>query len=1442
MNSTKEKSFIEVFPKIDFSTELKNTFRHIRVNKIQRFSEQSLIKIYAFSNILLNELNIKKGLKFVEDGYDNQYNIELELQYLYEDSFSSVFNEYYENYLNTLNQKSPVSAIILRNSKMNVNDEKKRVELFVENDKLFLLKNKNIDTELNNIIEKRFNQSYKVRFKPLSLEKTVNSKKWNKEKISEEKVIMEYKPKTTQPKEKKSFGGRKKIKVKKDMEITGFIRDSIVQEEEIVIAGSVLNVEDRDTKSGKKLLIFDLYDGTSAVTIKIFSTPEFYEDNLKNLVKKGNGVIVGGKVIYDNFSNELTVMASEIDAHEIVRTVRVDNRAEKRVELHCHTKMSKMDGIASSKDLINRAKEYGHKALAITDHGVVQAFPDACDAAEKAGVKLLYGVETYIVDDLETIVKNSKNQNINSEYVIFDIETTGFHNRTCKIIEIGAVKFSNGEVTDKFSALINPLEKLPQEIIELTKITDDMLENEPTIDVVLPKFIEFIQGTTLVAHNANFDVNFINKNYKDLFNEDLDLSYIDTVTMSQLLITKIKNYKLNTISAFLGISLDNHHRAVDDAEACASIFKYLLEEIDKLNKDNENDINIQTFDELNNYACNFLDKKRLRSSHAIIFAKNYTGLRNLYELISKAHIDYFYRTPRIPKSVLNEFREGLILGSACEAGELYKAILENRPFNTYKPILDYYDYYEVQPLGNNQFLIDNGVCTETELIEINKEIIELGDRQKKLVVATGDVHFLDKEDNIYRSIILDAEKFKDADRFIPLYYRTTEEMLEEFSYLDEEKAFEIVVTNTNKVADLCEDILPVPKGTFPPLMPKADEELTEIVYNKAHKVYGNPLPEIVEKRIKRELDSIIKNGFSVMYIIAQKLVWKSLEDGYLVGSRGSVGSSFVATMSDITEVNPLQPHYFCEKCQYTDFDSDIVKEYLGTSGCDMPDKKCPNCETMLKKDGHDIPFETFLGFDGDKEPDIDLNFSGEYQARAHAYTEELFGTGFVFKAGTIGTLADKTAFAYVAKYFEKREKPTRNAEISVFKDKLTGIRKSSGQHPGGLMVVPSDNSIFNFCPVQRPANDMKSNVVTTHFDYHSISGRLLKLDILGHDVPTILRRLQDLTNVDPTTIDIGDKKIMKLFVSPEPMGVTCDDIKCNTGSLGLPEFGTNFVRKMVLDTKPSTFSELVRISGLSHGTDVWLNNGQDLVNNGIATLKEIIPTRDDIMVYLILHGVDNLESFVIMEGVRKGKGLKPEQEETMRKHGVPEWYIDSCKKIKYMFPKGHAVAYVMMTVRIAFYKLYYPEAFYTATLSEKYDDVDYATMCTGKEQALKTMESLRALGNDMSKTDADKITALELIYEMYARDIEFMPIDIYKALPTKFLLLDGKLMPPLCTISGLGENAGETLVQAREEAEFETIDDFRERTKISKTVIDNMKELGLFNGIPESKQVSLFEM
>ncbi|MFV0520629.1 MAG: PolC-type DNA polymerase III [Lachnospirales bacterium] len=1438
MIETMSKSFTDVFSKNDFNSEIKNTVKHIKVNKLQHVKGENLLRICGVSDFLLNENKINTALEEITNFYGNSLKIQLDLKYNMQEDFNEIFDDFIKNYIKSLKDTMPVCATILKKCVYTVDEEKGRIYFKGEDSKFFLLKHRNIDLNLKEILLNRFNKYFEIIFVNNDENKDKSFEKWDKKRKTENVRVVDYIEPVVVSNGLSEQGKFKRSKFKKlkhtdNLEVTGFIENSIILDEIIVIAGEVVTVETRDTKSGKKLIIFDVLDETSAVTVKTFTTPELYEERFKNMVKKGNGVIIGGKVIYDEFSNELSIMADEIDEFPIVRIPRFDERVDKRVELHCHTNMSDMDAIASVDDIFKRAKDFGHTAVAITDHGVVQAFPHAGDMAKKTGVKALYGVEGYIYDDLEIIAKNIKGQTLNSEFVVFDIETTSLYNRMGKIIEIAGIKVKDGKLLEEFQAFVDPLEPLSDITTELTNITDDMVKGQDTIEIVLPKFLEFIGNAILVAHNSSFDVNFINKFHKDIYNKDLDLTYIDTVTFSQCFVKGVKNYKLNTVADFFGVSLENHHRALDDTKACANIFLELLKFAEEQGLSN--------IEELNKYAQNNIEQKYLRASHIIVFAQNYVGLRNLYELVSKAHIEYFFRRPRFPKSVLSKFREGLILGTACEAGELYKAIFRHMPYNAYKGLLDYYDYYEVQPLGNNQFLIDKGECTKEDLIEVNKDIINYGEKLNKLVVATGDVHYLDKRDNIYRSIVLDALKMPDCDKYIPLYYRNTDEMLEEFYYLEEKKAYEIVVTNTNKVADMLEDILPVPNGTFPPLMPKADEDLTKIVYDKAFKVYGDPLPKIVKDRIERELGSIIKNGFSVMYIIAQKLVWKSLEDGYLVGSRGSVGSSFVATMSDITEVNPLQPHYFCKNCQYTDFDSEVVQSYLGSSGCDMPDKECPKCGAMLSKDGHDIPFETFLGFDGDKEPDIDLNFSGEYQARAHAYTEELFGEGFVFKAGTIGTLADKTAYAYVSKYFEKREKKTRNAEINFIKDKLVGIRKSSGQHPGGLMVVPSDNSIYNFCPVQRPANDMKSNVITTHFDYHSISGRLLKLDILGHDVPTILRRLEDLTGVDPRTIDIGDKSLMKLFLSPEPMGVTCEEIACNTGSLGLPEFGTNFVRKMLLDTKPDTFAELVRISGLSHGTDVWLNNGQDLVQSGTATLKEIIPTRDDIMVYLILQGVEDLTAFIIMESVRKGKGLSQEQEEIMVANNVPRWYIDSCKKIKYMFPKGHAVAYVMMSVRIAFYKLYHPAAFYAATLSEKYSDIDYSTMCVAKESVFALLNSLNAL-KDVSQTEKNKITALELIYEMLARGIKFTPIDIYKAECTRFIIVDGQLMPPLCTISGLGENAGETLVNARIEGEFKTLEDFRNRTKISKTVIQVMIDTEVLKGIPETNQVSLFEL
>ncbi|MCL2416132.1 MAG: PolC-type DNA polymerase III, partial [Defluviitaleaceae bacterium] len=920
---------------------------------------------------------------------------------------------------------------------------------------------------------------------------------------------------------------------------------------------------------------------------------------------------------------------------------------------------------------------------------------------------------------------------------------------------------------------------------------------------------------------------------RKLLKHEVINTYICTVELARAMFPNLHNHKLQTIAKHLNVQLLNHHRACDDAEALAQIFMICVQ-----NLQNEN---IHDLEGLNRMAATHIDIKHQRSNHGIILAKNQTGLRNLYELVSKAHIDYFHRSPRMPKSQILSHRDGLILGTACEAGELYAAVRQNRSQEEIENIAAFYDYFEIQPTGNNMFLIDNGEIKDIAgLQEINRRIYELGKQLGKPTVATCDVHFMDSQDEVYRRIIMAGQGFKDADNQAPLFFRTTEEMLEEFSYLGAEIAFEVVVDNTNLINDMIEDILPIPKGTFPPKIPGADEDLRDMTMERAKKIYGNPLPEFILTRINRELESIIKNGYAGMYIVAQKLVQKSLDNGYLVGSRGSVGSSFVATMAGITEVNPLSPHYHCinPDCYFTDFDSEHVLPFAGGSGCDMPDRNCPNCNSQLKKDGHDIPFETYLGFDGEKEPDIDLNFSGEYQAQAHIDCEELFGEGYVFRAGTIGTVAEKTAYGYVKKYLDERQHKVRGAEINRLVLGCTGIKRTTGQHPGGLVIVPNGKSIYEFTPVQRPANDSKSDIITTHFDYHSIEGRLSKLDILGHDVPTIIHMLHDATGIDPKDVNLGDKDIISLFNSPRKLGVTEQDINCKTGSLGLPEFGTGFVRQMLQETRPTTFAELARISGLSHGTDVWTNNGQELIKQGTATLKEIIPTRDDIMVYLINKGVAKSDAFKIMEKVRKGKGVSDEEEAIMQAANVPKWYIESCRKIKYMFPKGHAVAYVMMTMRIGYFKIHHPKAFYAASLSVKSDEVDYDIMCQGREKAAAEMRRINQSGQQLTQKDKSRISILELIDEMYARGINFTPLDLYVSHTNKFLITDDGIMPPLCTITGLGETNAK-MIKAERGNKFYSIEDFKTRTKTTKTVIELLKQNGVLSGIPETDQMDL---
>ena len=1217
------------------------------------------------------------------------------------------------------------------------------------------------------------------------------------------------------------------------------IRDIAGEMGEVTIRGQIINTDSRLLKSGKTIVIFDVTDFTDTITVKLFAREEMLEDINKAVVKK-NFIKLRGMTTIDKFDGELTIgSVVGIKKCEDFTGKRNDNSLVKRIELHCHTKMSDMDGVSNVADIIKRAKKWGMPALAVTDHGCVQAFTEASHSLDKNDpFKVIYGVEGYLVDDTKQLVENSRNQSFDDPYVVFDIETTGFSPLSDRIIEIGAVKVVNGTITDKFSTFVNPDIPIPFRIEQLTSINDSMVLPAPKIDKVLPDFLKFCEGCALVAHNASFDVSFIAHNAEEL-GLPFDPTVLDTVTLARILLPQLNRYKLDTVAKALNVSLENHHRAVDDAGATAEIFVAFL----KMLKERD----IFTLDELNKLSE--LDEegiKKLPTYHIIILAKNDVGRVNLYRLVSWAHINYFHRVPRIPKSVLAKYREGLIIGSACEAGELFQAVVRGVPDSELGRIVNFYDYLEIQPIGNNAFMIrneDSSVQNEEDLRDLNRRIVRLGEQFQKPVCATCDVHFLDPEDEVYRRIIMAGKGFKDCDEQAPLYLRTTEEMLEEFAYLGPDKAQEVVVTNTRFIADQCELIFPVRPDKCPPVIENSDETLRNICYNRAHELYGEELPEIVVERLERELNSIISNGFAVMYIIAQKLVWKSNEDGYLVGSRGSVGSSMVATMSGITEVNPLSPHYYCPKCHYSDFDSEEVKKYSGMSGCDMPDKECPVCGTMLKKDGHDIPFETFLGFKGDKEPDIDLNFSGEYQSHAHDYTEVIFGKGQTFRAGTIGTLADKTAYGYVKNYYEERGDRKRNCEINRIVQGCVGVRRTTGQHPGGIVVLPVGEEIYSFTPVQRPANDMTTTTVTTHFDYHSIDHNLLKLDILGHDDPTMIRMLQDLTGLDPVKdIPLDCKEVMSLFQSTEALGITPDDIGgCPLGALGVPEFGTDFAMQMLLDAKPKYFSDLVRIAGLAHGTDVWLGNAKDLILSGQATIQTAICCRDDIMVYLIQKGMEEGLSFTIMESVRKGKGLKPEWIEAMLAHDVPQWYIDSCLKIKYMFPKAHAAAYVMMAWRIAYCKVFYPLAYYAAFFSIRASAFSYEIMCQGRDKLEYFLADYKKRADTLSKKEQDTLRDMRIVQEMYARGFTFTPIDIYKAKAKDFQIIDGKLMPSLSSIDGMGDKAAEGVVDAVKDGVFLSREDFCNRTKVSKTICDLMGDLGLLGDLPQSNQLSLFD-
>ena len=1501
-----EKRFFDVFPKLKLDKQSNELFEQVTVEKVSATKSRDFVRVSISCDYLIPKETIYKVEKEIKKQFFDRHQVTIKLyehfhlseQYTPE----NLMKEYGASILQELKEYSPVEYNIFKSAQITY-PEQNKVLLTVEDTVLARSK----APELIRIMEKVLVERCGLKVECLMdyIEKQggkykeeddikisrqireITARAFGGENTGEpqaEAAVQEEAPekkKAEEPRQEVKKGGNRKefshqgkgsgdfrraikrsdnpdVIYGRDFEEDAIPIEEIMGDMEAVIRGKIIREDAREIKNERTILMYDITDFTDTITFKMFVHNDQVAE-VKADLKMGAFIKLKGIAAIDAYDKELAIgSVSGIKKIPDFTTSRSDNSARKRVELHCHTKMSDMDGVSEAKDIVKRAYKWGHPAIAITDHGVVQAFPDANHVwedlwkAEKARriengdenpdkqdfFKIIYGMEAYLVDDLQEIVTNEKGQDFSGTFVVFDIETTGFSPVSNRIIEIGAVKVVNGEITDRFSTFVNPQVPIPFRIEKLTSINDSMVMDAPLIETVLPEFLDFCQDAILVAHNASFDMSFIKENVQRL-HLNREFTYVDTLGIARVLLPNQAKHTLDAVCKTLGISLENHHRAVDDAEATAQMFVKMIPMLKEQGATKLADVNAMGEDSKEVV-------KRLPSYHAIILAQNNVGRENLYRLVSASHLDYYSKRPRVPKSFLMKHREGLILGSACEAGELYRALLEDKPESEIARLVDFYDYLEIQPLGNNKFMIEServpSINSMEDIMNINRRIVALGEEFQKPVVATCDVHFLDPEDEVYRRIIMAGKGFEDADDQAPLYLRTTEEMLAEFEYLGSDKAEEIVITNTNKIADRIDVMSPVRPDKCPPVIPDSDKTLKDICYRRAHELYGDELPQIVQDRLEKELHSIISNGFAVMYIIAQKLVWKSVEDGYLVGSRGSVGSSLVAFMAGITEVNSLAAHYRCPKCRYYDFDSPEIKEHAGNAGCDLPDKTCPRCGEPLIKDGFDIPFETFLGFKGDKEPDIDLNFSGEYQSKAHKYTEVIFGAGQTYRAGTIATLADKTAFGYVKNYYEERGKRKRTSEINRIVLGCTGVRRSTGQHPGGIIVLPVGEDINSFTPVQHPANDMTTDIVTTHFDYHSIDHNLLKLDILGHDDPTMIRMLQDLTGIDPTTIPLDDKQVMSLFQNTSALGITPDQIDgCPVGSLGVPEFGTDFVIQMLLDTKPQSLSDLIRISGLGHGTDVWLGNAQTLILEGTADISHCICCRDDIMIYLISKGVDSALSFTIMESVRKGKGLKPEWEEAMTAQGVPDWYIASCKKIKYMFPKAHAAAYVMMAWRIAYCKINYPLAYYAAYFSIRASAFSYEIMCQGQKHLEDVMREYKKRGDSLTNKEKDSLKDMKIVQEMYARGFEFTPIDIFQAHSRNFQIIDGKIMPSLSSIDGLGDKAADAIVEAAKDGPFLSKDDFRMRTKASKTIIDLMSELGILGDLPESNQISLFD-
>ena len=1505
------KLFFEVFPELNMDKEMSSLFEDTMIEKVvMKQAERRLIisllskhlisrpKIVQVEDIICGHLFRGRGYKvIIDDHYElsSQYNTRT-LTEVYKDSI-----------LYDVEKISHVGYRLLKRAEWYYADD--IITLAMEDSKLSKSHSIGIKKYLEETYKKRFGMDIKVGFDYTESDKemlrraneqkmkleieailsnvhedadlTLDGKSVDKKKLvgeGKKDAPAEKKAPAQDEKPKETFAARRKKYTSNDPDVFygrdcegELVKISTLVDGigEVCIHGQLIKMEEKVLRNGKTLFICNITDFEDTIAFKIFASEDdapVYKDELK----EGSFYRLKGVPLYDTFSKELNIASVRGIKHiPDFRVPRVDTSLEKRVELHMHTVMSEMDSVVDIEKIVKRANDWGHPAIAITDHGVAQAFPIAAHAkGMKDGFKLIFGCEGYFVDDLKNLVINPKGQDLNTEYIVFDIETTGLSQKKNKIIEIGAVKIKDGEEIDRFSEFINPEEPIPYSIEQLTSITDEMVMHAPTVDVILPKFLEFCGDDIVVAHNAAFDTGFIKKNARDL-GMKFDNTIMDTMTLSHVLLPELGKFTLDRVCKALNVKNEHHHRAVDDANATAKIFVKLYEMLVERGVKTVEDVN-----ELGSASDDTI--KKGRTYHGIILAKNEIGRVNLYRLISEAHVRYFNRRPRMPMSMINKYREGLILGSACEAGELFRAVVDDAPDEEIARLVNFFDYLEIQPIGNNEFMTrkKENPCTIEDLQNYNKRIVELGRLFNKPVVATCDVHFLDPEDSIYRAIIMKSKGFEDAVNQPPLYFRTTEEMLAEFEYLGSEKAREVVITNTNLIADMVEYMDPVRPDKAPPIIENSDETLTNICYEKAHKIYGPDLPEVVVERLERELHSIISNGFAVMYIIAQKLVWDSNDHGYLVGSRGSVGSSFVATMAGITEVNPLSAHYICPECHFVDFDSELVKSYSGMSGCDMPDRDCPRCGHPLIKEGHDIPFETFLGFKGDKEPDIDLNFSGEYQSCAHAYTEVLFGKGKAFRAGTVTTVADKTAYGYVYNYFKDLAKDEARAEATAMGDLTqkeiekyvdekaivtkrscemerlaigcTGVKRSTGQHPGGMIVLPRHEEIYSFTPIQKPANDMTTDVVTSHFEYHSIDHNLLKLDILGHDDPTMIRRLEDLTGLDATTIRLDDPDVMALFHGTESLHITPEDINgIPLGSLGVPEFGTDFAMQMLIDANPQNFSDLVRIAGLAHGTDVWLGNAQELIKSGQCTISTAICCRDDIMVYLIHMGLESGTAFQIMENVRKGNVAKgkcakwEEWKEDMKAHGVPDWYIWSCQKIKYMFPKAHAAAYVMMAWRIAYFKVNYPLQYYAAFFSIRASAFSYEMMCFGKEKVLYHINMIQSIDkNKRTAKDEDKLKDLKLVLEMYARGFEFMPIDIYVADDIRFQVIDGKIMPSLASIEGMGEKAAKQLKDAAGKGRFISKEDLQAHSKIGKSAIDKLSELGILDGMPDTNQLT----